>query len=70
MCLCLLDNTSPVLVFETKSGDLAVRKHGDGYIMDFPLYPPSKEVRLSLDAYLLYVKKLNACCWISRLNKV
>lgn len=36
-------NVNPVLVFETLSGDLAVTKQGDGYIMDFPLNPPTQE---------------------------
>lgn len=45
MCMqCLLENLNPTLVFETKSGDLAVTRQGDGYVMDFPLNPPTKEV--------------------------
>lgn len=45
MCMsCLLENVNPTLVFETKSGDLAVTRQGDGYVMDFPLNPPTKEV--------------------------
>lgn len=43
--LHLLENVNPVLVFETKSGDLAVTKQGEGYIMDFPLNPPTQEVQ-------------------------
>ncbi len=34
-----------MLVFETKSGDLAVAKQGEGYIMDFPLNPPTQQVQ-------------------------
>ncbi|TDH17196.1 hypothetical protein EPR50_G00005820 [Perca flavescens] len=36
-------NENPTLVFETLSGDLAVTQQGEGYIMDFPLNPPTKE---------------------------
>ncbi|KAF1392982.1 hypothetical protein PFLUV_G00033670 [Perca fluviatilis] len=36
-------NENPKLVFETLSGDLAVTQQGEGYIMDFPLNPPTKE---------------------------
>ncbi|XP_070767319.1 phenazine biosynthesis-like domain-containing protein 1 [Enoplosus armatus] len=36
-------NVNPTLVFETKSGDLAVAQQGDGYVMDFPLNPPTQE---------------------------
>ncbi|XP_017274120.1 phenazine biosynthesis-like domain-containing protein 1 [Kryptolebias marmoratus] len=36
-------NVNPTLVFETRSGDLAVTRKKDGYIMDFPLNPPTKE---------------------------
>ncbi|XP_038557239.1 phenazine biosynthesis-like domain-containing protein 1 [Micropterus salmoides] len=36
-------NVNPTLVFETKSGDLAVAQLGEGYIMDFPLNPPTQE---------------------------
>ncbi|KAI3377090.1 hypothetical protein L3Q82_000290 [Scortum barcoo] len=39
-------NVNPILVFETKSGELAVTQQGDGYIMDFPLNPPTQEVAL------------------------
>lgn len=35
------ENTS--LVFETRSGELAVTQQGERYIMDFPLNPPSQE---------------------------
>lgn len=43
--LHLLENVNPVLVFETLSGDLAVTKQSNGYIMDFPLNPPSEQVQ-------------------------
>ncbi|XP_039984402.1 phenazine biosynthesis-like domain-containing protein 1 isoform X1 [Xiphias gladius] len=36
-------NVNPVLVFETRSGDLAVTQKGEGYVMDFPLNPPTQE---------------------------
>lgn len=36
-------NVNPTLVFETKSGDLAVTQQGEGYIMDFPLNPPIQQ---------------------------
>ncbi|XP_070693415.1 phenazine biosynthesis-like domain-containing protein 1 [Pempheris klunzingeri] len=36
-------NINPTLVFETKSGDLAVTQRGEGYVMDFPLNPPTQE---------------------------
>ncbi|XP_078107017.1 phenazine biosynthesis-like domain-containing protein isoform X2 [Sander vitreus] len=36
-------NENPKLVFETRSGDLAVTQQGEGYIMDFPLNPPTQE---------------------------
>ncbi|XP_026234302.1 phenazine biosynthesis-like domain-containing protein 1 [Anabas testudineus] len=36
-------NVNPVLVFETRSGDLSVTRQGEGYAMDFPLYTPTKE---------------------------
>lgn len=36
-------NKNPIVVFETKSGDLAVSKQGDGYVMDFPANPPAQE---------------------------
>ncbi|XP_074469143.1 phenazine biosynthesis-like domain-containing protein 1 isoform X2 [Sebastes fasciatus] len=36
-------NVNPKLVFETKSGDLAVIQQGEGYVMDFPLNPPTQE---------------------------
>lgn len=42
---CLLENINPVLVFETRSGDLSVTRQGEGYVMDFPLNPPTKEVQ-------------------------
>ncbi|PWA17239.1 hypothetical protein CCH79_00010521 [Gambusia affinis] len=37
------NNVNPTLVFETRSGDLGVSKRKEGYIMDFPLNPPTKE---------------------------
>ncbi|KAM7015737.1 phenazine biosynthesis-like domain-containing protein 1 [Tautogolabrus adspersus] len=36
-------NENSVLVFETRSGDLAVTQQGERYIMDFPLNPPAQE---------------------------
>ncbi|XP_044065137.1 phenazine biosynthesis-like domain-containing protein 1 [Siniperca chuatsi] len=36
-------NVNPTLVFETSSGDLAVAQQGEGYVMDFPLNPPTQE---------------------------
>ncbi|XP_034385407.1 phenazine biosynthesis-like domain-containing protein 1 isoform X1 [Cyclopterus lumpus] len=36
-------NVNPKLVFETRSGDLAVTEQGEGYVMDFPLNPPTQE---------------------------
>ncbi|KAM7423905.1 hypothetical protein PAMA_000324 [Pampus argenteus] len=36
-------NVNPTVVFETKSGDLFVTKQGEGYVMDFPLNPPTQE---------------------------
>ncbi|XP_077941200.1 phenazine biosynthesis-like domain-containing protein 2 isoform X3 [Gasterosteus aculeatus] len=36
-------NVNPNLVFETRSGDLAVTQQGEGYVMDFPLNPPTQE---------------------------
>ncbi|XP_028258297.1 phenazine biosynthesis-like domain-containing protein [Parambassis ranga] len=35
-------NINPMLVFETRSGDLAVVRQGEGYVMDFPLNPPTQ----------------------------
>ncbi|XP_051800972.1 phenazine biosynthesis-like domain-containing protein isoform X2 [Acanthochromis polyacanthus] len=37
------NNVNHTVVFETLSGDLAVTKKGDGYVMDFPLSPPAQE---------------------------
>ncbi|MEQ2314788.1 hypothetical protein AMECASPLE_015685 [Ameca splendens] len=37
------NNVNPMVVFETRSGALAVTKKKEGYIMDFPLNPPTKE---------------------------
>lgn len=42
---CLLENVNPVLVFETRSGDLSVARQGEGYVMDFPLNQPTKKVQ-------------------------
>ncbi|KAM8894295.1 phenazine biosynthesis-like domain-containing protein 1 isoform 2-T2 [Spinachia spinachia] len=36
-------NENPKLVFETRSGDLAVTQQGEGYVMDFPLNPPTQQ---------------------------
>ncbi|XP_033479677.1 phenazine biosynthesis-like domain-containing protein 1 isoform X1 [Epinephelus lanceolatus] len=36
-------NVNPKLVFETRSGDLAVTQQGEGYLMDFPLNPPTQQ---------------------------
>ncbi|KAL3992860.1 pentatricopeptide repeat domain-containing protein 1 [Sarotherodon galilaeus] len=36
-------NVNPTLVFETKSGDLCVTQKEEGYIMDFPLNPPTRQ---------------------------
>ncbi|CAN9506969.1 unnamed protein product [Ophioblennius macclurei] len=36
-------NVNPTLVFESRSGDLAVAQQGEGYIMDFPLNPPTQQ---------------------------
>ncbi|KAK2854170.1 hypothetical protein Q5P01_006831 [Channa striata] len=37
------ENVNPVLVFETRSGDLTVTRQGEGYLMDFPLSSPTQE---------------------------
>ncbi|XP_026149057.1 phenazine biosynthesis-like domain-containing protein 1 isoform X3 [Mastacembelus armatus] len=37
------ENINPTLVFETRSGELAVTRKGEGYVMDFPLNPPTQE---------------------------
>uniref|UniRef100_A0A3Q4HEN0 Phenazine biosynthesis like protein domain containing n=1 Tax=Neolamprologus brichardi TaxID=32507 RepID=A0A3Q4HEN0_NEOBR len=37
-----IKNVNPTLVFETKSGDLCVTQKEEGYIMDFPLNPPTR----------------------------
>uniref|UniRef100_A0A8D2ZTA8 Phenazine biosynthesis-like protein domain containing 2 n=1 Tax=Scophthalmus maximus TaxID=52904 RepID=A0A8D2ZTA8_SCOMX len=65
------ENVNPVLVFETKSGDLAVTKQGEGYIMDFPLNPPTqeaavgkhavKDVYLSANTKKLMVRLADSC---------
>jgi len=36
-------NMNPTVVFETGSGDLLVTHQGEGYVMDFPLNPPTQE---------------------------
>ncbi|XP_029973878.1 phenazine biosynthesis-like domain-containing protein isoform X2 [Salarias fasciatus] len=36
-------NVNPRLVFESRSGDLAVVQQGEGFVMDFPLNPPTQE---------------------------
>ncbi|KAM4602566.1 phenazine biosynthesis-like domain-containing protein 1 [Polymixia lowei] len=36
-------NVNPVVVFETKSGELCVTQQGERIIMDFPLNPPTRE---------------------------
>ncbi|KAM4593796.1 phenazine biosynthesis-like domain-containing protein [Odontesthes bonariensis] len=36
-------NVNPTVVFETRSGNLAVTQEGDRYVMDFPLNPPTHE---------------------------
>uniref|UniRef100_A0A3Q2VAU5 Phenazine biosynthesis-like domain-containing protein 1 n=1 Tax=Haplochromis burtoni TaxID=8153 RepID=A0A3Q2VAU5_HAPBU len=38
-----IKNVNPTLVFETKSGDLSVTQKEEGYIMDFPLNPPTRD---------------------------
>ncbi|KAG8001474.1 Phenazine biosynthesis-like domain-containing protein 1 [Nibea albiflora] len=37
------DNVNPALVFDTRSGELAVTPQGDGYVLDFPLNPPTEQ---------------------------
>ncbi|XP_051945360.1 LOW QUALITY PROTEIN: phenazine biosynthesis-like domain-containing protein [Xyrauchen texanus] len=39
----LKNNVNPVLVFETMSGELHVRQHGESLIMDFPLNKPKPQ---------------------------
>lgn len=36
-------NENPTVVFETRSGDLFVTQQGEGFVMDFPLNPPTQE---------------------------
>ncbi|XP_053195772.1 phenazine biosynthesis-like domain-containing protein 1 [Scomber japonicus] len=36
-------NVNSTLVFETKSGELLVTQQGEGFVMDFPLNPPTKQ---------------------------
>ncbi|XP_041796605.1 phenazine biosynthesis-like domain-containing protein 1 [Chelmon rostratus] len=36
-------NVNPTVVFETRSGDLAVTRQGEGYVMDFPLNPSTQQ---------------------------
>lgn len=45
--LCLLENVNHTLVFETRSGDLAVSMQEAGYLMDFPLNTPVQQVGCS-----------------------
>lgn len=45
--LCLLENVNHTLVFETRSGDLAVTMQEAGYLMDFPLNTPVQQVGCS-----------------------
>uniref|UniRef100_A0A3Q3L0L8 Phenazine biosynthesis like protein domain containing n=1 Tax=Labrus bergylta TaxID=56723 RepID=A0A3Q3L0L8_9LABR len=47
-------NENSVLVFETRSGDLAVTQQGERYIMDFPLNPPAQEVHY-VSVYNVYL---------------
>lgn len=44
-----LENVNHTLVFETKGGDLAVSKQGEGYLMDFPLNTPDEQVGFALN---------------------
>ncbi|XP_028298882.1 phenazine biosynthesis-like domain-containing protein 1 [Gouania willdenowi] len=37
------NNINPTVVFETKSGDLLVTQQEGGYVMDFPLNPPTQQ---------------------------
>ncbi|XP_030017267.1 phenazine biosynthesis-like domain-containing protein 1 [Sphaeramia orbicularis] len=37
------NNVNSKLVFESRSGDLCVIRKGDGYVMDFPLNPPTEQ---------------------------
>uniref|UniRef100_A0A3Q1BRC9 Phenazine biosynthesis like protein domain containing n=1 Tax=Amphiprion ocellaris TaxID=80972 RepID=A0A3Q1BRC9_AMPOC len=50
------NNVNPTVVFETLSGDLAVTKKGDGYVMDFPLNPPGQEVQYDPNAFRDIIK--------------
>ncbi|XP_028999314.1 phenazine biosynthesis-like domain-containing protein 2 [Betta splendens] len=36
-------NTNSTVVFETRSGALSVSRQGRGYVMDFPLSPPTEQ---------------------------
>ncbi|KAM9860667.1 phenazine biosynthesis-like domain-containing protein 1 [Aulostomus maculatus] len=36
-------NVNPTVVFETKSGDLCVTQQGEGFVLDFPLNPPTQQ---------------------------
>nr|XP_054588159.1 phenazine biosynthesis-like domain-containing protein 2 isoform X2 [Nothobranchius furzeri] len=51
-------NINPTLVFETRSGDLAVSKKKDGYLMDFPLNPPTQDSKDFQDIIRLTVGTL------------
>lgn len=57
--LHLLENVNPTLVFETRSGDLAVTQQVEGYVMDFPLNPPTQEVQWNYDMFSLNVYSRN-----------
>lgn len=46
--LNLLENENPTVVFETRSGDLFVTQQGEGFVMDFPLNPPTQEVQYAV----------------------
>ncbi|XP_067447952.1 phenazine biosynthesis-like domain-containing protein 1 [Thunnus thynnus] len=37
------NNINPTVVFETRSGDLLVTHHREGFVMDFPLNSPTQE---------------------------
>lgn len=45
--LRFLENVNRTLVFETRSGDLAVSMQKAGYLMDFPLNTPVQQVGCS-----------------------
>lgn len=37
------NNVNTTLVFESRSGELCVIRKGDGYVLDFPLNPPTEQ---------------------------